>query len=122
MMLTYFTFMAYQAGDENIVLDTSAIISNTFDIQQKEKLRLSCAPNPTRTTMHLNFTLPQREICNIDIFALNGVAVKGVMRGEWLDKGDNQVIISTADLPSGTYIVRLSSEKTYGIEQFVRIE
>ncbi len=122
MMLTYFTFMAYQSGDENIVLDSSAIISNTFDIQQKERLKLACYPNPTRSTMTLNFTLPQREICNIDIFALNGVAVKGILRGEWFDKGEHQLPISTADLPSGTYIVRLSSEKTYGIEQFVRVE
>jgi hypothetical protein len=122
MMLTYFTFMAYQAGDENIVLDSSAIISNTFDVQQKERLSLNCAPNPSRSTMTLNVNLPQREFCNVDIFALNGIAVKGVMRGEWLEKGDNQIPISTADLPSGTYILRLSSEKTYGIQQFVRIE
>jgi Copper type II ascorbate-dependent monooxygenase, N-terminal domain/Secretion system C-terminal sorting domain len=122
MMLTYFTFMAYQPGDENIVLDSSAIISNTFDIQEKERLNLSCFPNPSRSNMTLNFTLPQREICNVDIFALNGVAVKGIFRGEWLDKGEHQLPISTADLPSGTYIVRLSSEKTYGIQQFVRIE
>ncbi len=122
MMLTYFTFMAYQAGDENIVLDSSAIISNTFDVQQKERLSLNCAPNPSRSNMVLTFDLPQREICNIDVFALNGVAVKGVVRGQWFDKGENQLPISTADLPSGTYIVRLSSEKTYGIQQFIRIE
>ena len=122
MMLTYFTFMAYQNGDENIVLDSSAIVSNTFDIKEKERLALNCFPNPSRSSMNLTFTLPQREICNIDIFAMNGVTVKGIVRGQWFDKGENQLPISTADLPSGNYIIRLSSEKTYGIQQFVRIE
>jgi hypothetical protein len=122
MMLTYFTFMGYKPGDENIVIDSSAIISNTFDVNEKEKLNLTCFPNPALSSMTLSFTLPQKEICNVDIFDLSGLLIKGVLRGQWFDKGDNQVPISTADLPSGTYIVRLSSEKTYGIQRFVRVE
>ncbi len=122
MMLNYFTFMAYQPGDENIVLDSSAIVNSSFEINEKERLNLACYPNPAQSSVTLSFNLPQREICNVDIFDITGTAVKGVVKGQWLDKGENQIPISTVDLPSGTYIVRLFSEKTYGIERFIRVE
>jgi hypothetical protein len=122
MMLNYFTFMAYQKGDENIVLDSSAIVNSTFEPQHRERLAMNCYPNPAQHNLTLNFELPESGFGNIDVFATNGVMVKGVAKAQWFGKGHNQLTISTSDLPAGIYFLRFSSEKVYGIEQFVHIE
>lgn len=122
MMLNYFTFMQYQPGDEKIVLDSSSIVSSTFEPQQRERLTMSCYPNPAQSDLTLRFELPETAFGNIDVFATNGVMVKGITKAQLFSKGENQVQIITADLPSGVYLLRFSSEKVYGIEQFVRVE
>lgn len=113
--------MAYQAGNENIILDSTAIVNSIFDPAERARLSLRCQPNPAQSQMSVVFEMPEADFGNVDIFALNGVAIKGIAKGQWFDKGSNQIQISTDDLPSGVYIIRFSSEKNYGIERFVRI-
>ncbi|NJN33316.1 MAG: T9SS type A sorting domain-containing protein [Saprospiraceae bacterium] len=122
MMLTYLTFMAYKSGDENIVLDTSAIINTVFEPQKRAQLKMSCFPNPSKNGATLSFQLVEATFGNVDIFDLKGIAVKNVVKAERFLAGENQVTIPTADLPTGIYLVRFSSEKMYGVERLVRVE
>ncbi|MEN9611031.1 MAG: hypothetical protein RLZZ628_1845 [Bacteroidota bacterium] len=122
MMLNYFTFMEYRAGDENIVLDSTPIVNSTFEALKRERLSLICHPNPAQTAMNLTFQLPNDGFGNIDIFAMNGVAVKNVTRAQRFTQGENNISISTSDLAAGMYLVRFSSETMYGVQQFIRVE
>ncbi|MEO0042740.1 MAG: hypothetical protein RL329_2188 [Bacteroidota bacterium] len=122
MMLNYFTFMAYQAGDENIVLDSTSIVNSTFEPLKRDRLSLICHPNPAQTTLNLTFQLPNSGFGNVDIFATNGIAVKNVTRAQWFTQGENSISIPTSDLAAGQYLVRFSSETNYGVQQFIRVE
>src|SRR6185369_13178851 len=52
MMLVFFAFTQYQAGDENIVIDSSTITTGTNDPQITIK-KLSIRPNPANTFIQL---------------------------------------------------------------------
>ncbi len=117
MMLIYFSFLAYQAGDENLVLETG-----TSDIEDTplSKTALSVFPNPTATDLTLHFDLAEAEKMTIQVFDYQGVVVKNVTAQQAFDKGQNQWQVRTGDLPNGVYFVKLSSDKTYGVQQFVK--
>ena len=58
MMLIYFSFLAYQAGDENLVLEnTTSGIEDT----PLSKTELSAFPNPTSADVTLRFDLTESE-------------------------------------------------------------
>ncbi len=124
MMLVYFTFTAYQAGDENITIDSTnfTLANEELTATPRQKLALSCQPNPTRSAMMLNFDLSETDYVNVDIFDLQGDLVKPLERNVLMQKGKNEIRIETQDLASGLYLVRLSSAKHYGIQQFVKVE
>ena len=122
MMLFYFTYTPYQTGDEKIVVDSNAIVKVDDELQQKEKVTLHCAPNPTKSQTVVTFHLPESEFCNIDIFNMNGEGIKNVTRGEKFLAGENKITLATSDIPVGSYFIRISSEKYYGIDKLVKID
>jgi hypothetical protein len=106
----------------NIVVD-STTITNAQDIyQNKEKISLTCLPNPAQTTVTIDFDLPTPDAVTADIFDLKGVLTKPIQSNAPMLVGKNQIPASTHDLPSGLYIVRISYKKWYGLTQFVKIE
>ena len=121
MMLVYFQYMLYQKGDENIVIDSSRFTPTT-DIATREKLPLICYPNPARAAFNLQFNIAQTDYFNVDIFNLQGDLVRLIKKNERFDAGAHNIEISTADLPSGTYWVRVASDGAYGLEKLIRVE
>lgn len=59
MMLVYFAFTTYQPGDENIIIDSSLLITPTPDPRLNVK-KLTIFPNPTRE--HLQFMHPEPHV------------------------------------------------------------
>ena len=55
----------------------------------------------------------------IQIFDYKGVMVQNVATGQRFEKGENEKQVNTKDLPSGVYFVKISSDKTYGVQQVV---
>jgi pullulanase/glycogen debranching enzyme len=119
MMLIYFSFLAYQPGDENLVLETP-----TTDIEEGplSKTALSAYPNPTSSNLTLRFELKEAEKMTIQIFDYQGLMVQNIATNQPFEKGENQKTVNTKDLPNGVYFVKINSDKTYGVQQFVKTE
>jgi hypothetical protein len=46
--------------------------------------------------------------------------VKNAATNQLFEKGQNNWQVNTKDLPNGVYFVKISSDKTYGVQQFVK--
>lgn len=119
MMLIYFSFLAYKAGDENLVLETGTTETEEPPLS---KTALSAFPNPTTSSLNLRFDLKEAENMTIQIFDYQGVMVQNVATNLRFEKGENQKEVNTKDLPNGVYFVKINSDKTYGVQQFVKTE
>ena len=120
MMLIYFTYLVYRAGDENIDLE-EATTTSVFD-PPLSITPLSCFPNPTAGSLTLRFSLEKKENLNIQIFDYQGVISKSVSTEESFTEGKNEKTFSVFDLPKGFYFVKISSDKIYGVQQFIKID
>ena len=116
MMLIYFAYLGYQAGDENLVLETATTGTEETPLS---KTALSAFPNPTSSDVSLRFNLTEAESMTIQIFDYKGVMVQNIVTGQRFEKGENEKQVNTKDLPSGVYFVKISSDKTYGVQQVV---
>ena len=117
MMLIYFAYLAYQPGDENIVLETATTGTEDTPLSKTD---LSVFPNPTSTNVTIRFNLVDAEKINIEIFDYQGVMVQKAVSNQRFEKGQNEWQVKTNDLPNGVYFVKISSDKTYGVQQFVK--
>ncbi len=119
MMLIYFSFLAYQAGDENMVLENTTTETEDTPLS---KTALSAFPNPTSKDLTLRFDLTEAESMAIQVYDYQGVMVQSVTTNQRFDKGRNEWQVNTKDLPNGVYFVKISSKKTYGVQQFVKMK
>jgi hypothetical protein len=65
-------------------------------------------PNPFNPSTVVEFDLPRSGLVNLDIFNLQGRLIEPVSR-EWLAAGSHRLELNGANLPSGIYLVRVSS-------------
>lgn len=111
MMLFYFSFTQYVTGDENIVIDSSAIVTSVYDpafadIIQTPQL-YDPAPNPSGDFVNLSFYLPATDDVIFRIYDLKGAIVK--TSDQHFDAGLNIHRISINDLASGEYILKMQA-------------
>lgn len=111
MMLVYFAYTAYQPGDENIIQDSTIILSNQeiafTDIVSTVQL-YSPSPNPASNRTSIKFLLPYKTKAHLSITDIQGKVL-------WLDKQNNErgagyhtVEVSLSDFGRGIYTVTLS--------------
>jgi hypothetical protein len=123
MMLTYFTFTEYRPGDENIVLDSSILVTNIGpDPQKLLYTRVMCSPNPVSDKMQIQFDLPETLPVNLDIFREDGVRVRSLLVQENTANGHFQGDFTISDLAPGSYYLRLSARHLYGVTRFIKVE
>ncbi len=65
MFLCYFIFANYEAGDENILLDSTLIATNTLAFNHQENWNLF--PNPTDDKIHLSGILSENSLVRFRI-------------------------------------------------------
>jgi hypothetical protein len=121
MMLVYFSFIGYQTGDENIDLEAATTTTSTNDYPLS-KTTLTVFPNPTQSVLNLNFNLEKADKINIQVFDYQGVMLKNIVTNQPFSQGENSYQVPVADLPKGIYWVKISSDKMYGVEGFVKGE
>ena len=119
MMLIYFAFLAYQAGDENIILENTTTETEDTPLSKTE---LSVFPNPVSQDITIRFELKEAEKMTIQVFDYQGVMVRNITTNQHFDKGTNEWQVNTKDLPNGVYFVKINSDKTYGVQQFVKVK
>lgn len=115
MMLIYFAYTFYQAGDENIVIDNSplvditdsSILLSTEHVPQivSTPQLYEALPNPANNETTLGYYLPFTATPVMQIFDLTGRILEEVKAPGAV--GFNSVKYDTSKLPAGEYIYRL---------------
>lgn len=117
MFLVYLQFTPYQAGDENINVDS--LINNQLNItatptplaSRKNNIFFTSYPNPSNTITTLHYYSPKSQNISLGIYDLNGKLVRQLLtnkkqKGEqlvnWDGKNSNGSLV-----PDGLYISRL---------------
>lgn len=67
-------------------------------------------PNPASTSSNLEINIPLKEAVEISLFDLSGKKLQSIYSGD-LERGTFRYPINLIDLPSGMYLVVISSEK-----------
>jgi hypothetical protein len=107
MMLTYFAYMYYQPGDENIVLDTTGI---TGIAPQETSNEIEIYPNPAGQSFALQFNFAEPQTVNADLYSLEGKKI-ATLAQNYKAAGICTISCHTSSLSSGTYIVKVVTQE-----------
>jgi hypothetical protein len=113
MMVIYYAYLNYQAGDENIVVDSTLLASmpDSFpSIVQTPQLYNPYPVPATRQDLNVQYFMPVAGNAVIELIDVNGKIVRTQAVSAYA--GFNQLIFETSDLAAGSYVVRLSSGTT----------
>jgi hypothetical protein len=112
MMLVYFVYTYYQAGDENIVIDTAVASGVPLVTYYHGQQLLDPYPNPTKDVLIAKCYFEQGDIGSLELTDIQGRVVKQLAQHIKIEQGYSTHSYSVADLPAGTYVLRLiTSEK-----------
>ena len=120
MMLVFFTYLYYQKGDENIVLDSSAVVSSVEKQTQLPLAQyLNIYPNPVSQpdNIAVNFDLPEAASTFLQVVDVSGKTVYSKIYN--LPKGDNTLNISSDNIPKGIYICKVFSKGQMRTEKMI---
>jgi hypothetical protein len=123
MLLVYFAYMNYQAGDENIILDSTLLQqpTNTLDVLREDN-RLTIYPNPTVTDdLYLTYEVPTHRSIKGYLTNMEGKTILVFSDIENQAAGIYNKTLSVASLPQGYYVVHFSdSNGTISSKKFVK--
>jgi hypothetical protein len=120
MMLVYFHFLNYQAGDE--LYDMDSLLQMPVSVRPGQDLnaqaRVTPYPNPSSGIQTLDYYIPRSGFVKIEILDLQGRSLRHIWKGkqqpgQYHAKWDGR--IESGEMASkGIYLVRLTvDEKTY---------
>lgn len=115
MMLCYFSYLFYQPGDENMVIDSSILEpqptsindANDFDFIQSPQL-YHAVPNPSTNETTIAFYLPKSGSIQLKVHDLNGRLVREI--NQTGNFGLNSINLTTVDMATGTYVYSLTAD------------
>ena len=110
MMIVFFSFLLYQKGDENIVLDTSALV-NGIEKQTPLALQgLNIYPNPASQPdiIKINFDQPEAASTFLEVINADGKIVYSKIYS--LPGGANTIEIPGNNIPHGFYLFKVFSK------------
>ncbi len=121
MMLVFFAYTAYLPGDENIVIDNSAIDVGVRDLQKDIVNTVQVYdifPNPAKSVAQLNYFSPgEQSQVNARITSIDGKLVR-----EWstsLQQGYGNVQINLDGLSKGQYFFTIQSTSFTKTKPFI---
>jgi hypothetical protein len=122
MMLVYFSYLIYQPGDENLVLDSTTFVEDTTAVIDTTTTGIidpkagegfvttpqlyDAVPNPANNETKITFYLPAAANTELKIYDLAGKLVDELKAGT--AAGINTVNYNTAKLPPGNYVYSLT--------------
>jgi hypothetical protein len=114
MMLVYFAYTLYQTGDENIIQDSSILLSNDEilynDIVNTAQL-YDPYPNPANESTNIQFLLPERSISNIIIRDLQGKIIWSDQHEGSRHAGYHYLTIPLSNFSRGLYTISLETDQ-----------
>lgn len=81
--------------------------------------QLKVSPNPIQHHAKIEFQIPEKGIIRIEVFNLNGQKITS-LANEDFEKGKHEISWDAGELASGTYVVRIYSEKKILTEKVVK--
>lgn len=99
------------AATSSYPANTVTVSSNTVTADEAaNKFVLSAYPDPFTTYTDVRFSLPQSGTVNLSLYNIQGALVSTVKQGS-LASGNHQVRLNTANLSSGVYILKLTTQQ-----------
>lgn len=124
MMLVFFTYMAYQPGDENIVLDSTLLTSTAAPVAPEtpaaEGLRV--APNPVSDWLSVEYNLLEKSALRLSLLDAAGRELRLFSEKTACEPGLCREQTDVRDLPPGTYFVRLQAERAMQTTAFTKCQ
>ncbi|MBK9285992.1 MAG: T9SS type A sorting domain-containing protein [Sphingobacteriaceae bacterium] len=121
MMQTYFAFLLYQAGDENIVVDDSPTVgvdeNSSLNSIVKTLQLYEVFPNPGVGVLKMNYFAPEKLNTEASVFSVDGKLVK-----QWkvqLQAGFGVMQLPTENLSKGQYFVRIQTKQYSKTRTFI---
>jgi hypothetical protein len=107
MMLVYFNYLLYKAGDENLSLEDS--VTGIESSLTEAGTRFDLYPNPADDKIHFSISLRRAAPVNLSIYDLSGRLIREVINERTALPGNHHFETGTADLSTGFYICRLQN-------------
>jgi hypothetical protein len=110
MMLVYFIYTAYQPGDENIVLDSTLLVTSTQRAAEIPVVgSLSAYPNPASDYTDIKFELNAVTDIEMQLIDMEGKILVSIPIGDHLPPGRYSHRLELTALPPGTGSVVLTN-------------
>jgi hypothetical protein len=110
MMLVYFAYTPYYPGDENIIIDSSQIINEVYNVDRSivtTPQLYAPSPNPGKERIAFQYYLPQNAMVHFSILDITGKVVK--TESKEAKGGMSTVELKISELPSGIYFLNLNA-------------
>lgn len=125
MMLTFISYMPYQTGDENIVLDTSADIDtdmpkNSAITTNDNSNMLRIYFNPSSNQLELQIQTEISGLSQFEIMDMNGKRMNRAAIRKELEAGINKFYVPLDYLPAGRYLIKGNSAKESYVKGFIK--
>ena len=126
MMLTFISYMPYQTGDENIVLDSSADINTEIDnssgiLLLNNSTLMNIAPNPVENQLEINIDFDNSGTIKFDVYTTDGKKLNFKSVDKNYVAGGNHFLLNMENLTKGQYILKASDEDHYYTKSFVKL-
>lgn len=112
MMITYLIWTPYQAGDENIDIDTSTLVSvGVKEIEGTvygEQEFFAPYPNPTTNQLYVKYYLQKNTNVRISITDISGKEIKQLVNQN-KEAGYHAQPYSVNDIPAGVYLLQMQT-------------
>ena len=113
MMIVFLVYSAYQAGDENIIIDSNVALSTPqqfADYYHGQQL-LDVCPNPAITDILVKCHFDDGDVGSVDLTDMQGRIVKHFMTEQHINKGYNVFKYSVSDIAEGTYMLTMKTHQ-----------
>jgi hypothetical protein len=102
MMLTYFIYTAYQTGDENIILDSTALVNGIPPVADSRQHLFQIYPNPSQGQFTVQWQSALLGTCRWTLLSLQGQRIQA---GQFnANQGAGQQTIGLGAIATGTYV------------------
>jgi hypothetical protein len=110
MMLVYFMYTPYLPGDENIIVD-STILSTQTPAYYHGQMLLESYPNPAAGELYVKCYLEAADKGSIELVDMQGKVAATLARDIPMQKGYQALHFRIGDLPDGVYIIRMRTSE-----------
>ena len=122
-----------QSGDESVGVPNSkgkwtffnykipniSLNSNKVETDM-QSINFGVSPNPFTTSFNIEYDLTQSEPVSIQLLTQEGKRIKVIKNKENEAAGNHIETINTSDLPSGIYLIHLTTSDSHGVQKLIK--